>query len=121
MTEGDPEPPHLYSSAVLHAAKTESTKANYIHIDTLTALVILKATILNNVIHNFGLDPIFIHYWTIHQLNIYKRYSVENNACIFVDATGSVIKKKLMDRFLIVCFYITALLTLKMDSFQYAK
>jgi len=93
MTEGDPEPPHLYSSAVLHAAKTESIKANYIHMDTLTALVILKATILNNVIHNIGLDPIFVHYWTNHQLNIYKRYSVENNACIFVDATGSVVKK----------------------------
>jgi len=37
MTEGDPEPPHLYSSSVLHAAKTESIKANYIHMDTLTA------------------------------------------------------------------------------------
>lgn len=48
---------------------------------------------MNNVIHNIGLDPIFVHYWTNHQLSVYRKYSVENDACIFVDATGGIVKK----------------------------
>jgi len=36
IIEEDPEPSHLYSSAVLHAAKTESIKASYIHMDALS-------------------------------------------------------------------------------------
>lgn len=91
MREGDTTPPHLYTSDVLHAAKKEITKSNYVHTDALQALVILKST--TNIIQNIGLDPIFVHYWTNHQLNIYRKYSVENNACIFIDATGSVVKK----------------------------
>jgi len=93
MTVGNPEPPHLYGSAVLRTAKTETIKANYIHMDPLKALAILKSTSMNNVIHNIGLDPIFVHYWTNHQLNVYRKYSIESDACIFVDATGSIVKK----------------------------
>lgn len=93
MEEGNPEPPHLYSSAVLHAAKAETIKANYIHSDPLKALVIFKSSSMRNVIHNIGLDPFFIHYWSNHQLNIYRNYCVKNNACIFIDATGSIVKK----------------------------
>lgn len=93
MGEGDPEPPHLYNSAVLRKTKTEIAKANYVDSDALKALVILKSSSLNNVIHNIGLHPIFVHYWSSHQLNVYKKYALENDACIFVDATGSIIKK----------------------------
>lgn len=93
MAVGNPEPPHLYSSAVLRTAKAETIKANYIHTDPLKALAILKSTSMNNVIHNIGLDPIFVHYWTNHQLNVYRKYSIESDACIFVDATGSIVKK----------------------------
>lgn len=53
MSEGDPEPPHLYSSLVMRVAKTENIKKNYIHTDALKALVILKYTSMNNVIHNW--------------------------------------------------------------------
>lgn len=91
MAEGDSEPPHLYSTAALQAAKTEVTKANYVHADALQALSILKSSSMNNVIHNIGLDPIFVHYWTNHQLNIYRRY--KSDACVFVDATGSIVSK----------------------------
>lgn len=93
MTEGDVEPPHLYSSGVLRTVKTETMTQNYVHSDALQALVLLKFTCLNNVIHNIGLDPFFIHYWTNHQLHIFNRYSIENDACIFIDATGNVVKK----------------------------
>lgn len=42
MAEGDPEPPHLYSSAVLQEAKSKITMADYIDPDALKALVILN-------------------------------------------------------------------------------
>lgn len=93
MVEGNQESPHLYSSKVLHEAKAQATKVNYAHPDAFKALVILKSLSLHNVIHSIGLDPIFVHYWTNHQLHIYKKYSTENDACLFVDATGSIIKK----------------------------
>jgi len=122
MTERNPEPPHLCNSAVLHAAKTEVTKASYIHADPFNALVILKSTSVNNIIHNIGLDPIFIHYWTYHQLNIYRRYSIENDACIFVDATGNIIKKICKadgskHGFQNIYFYIIASSIVRMDNF----
>lgn len=93
MKEGDPEPPHLYTSAVLRVTKSEIMKKSYIDQDPLKALVILKSSSLNNIIHNIGLDPIFVHYWTNHQLHVYKRYALENDACLFIDATGSIIKR----------------------------
>jgi len=93
MEEGDPEPPHLYSSDVLRKTKLEVAKAEYIDSDVFRALVILKCSSLNNVIHNVGLHPIFVHYWTNHQLHIYQKYAIESNACVFVDATGSIVKK----------------------------
>ena len=92
MAEEDSEPPQLYSSAVLHAAKSEATMADYIDPDALKALVILKSSSLQNIIHNIGLDPVFVHYWSNHQLNIYKKYAIENNAYISIDATGGIIK-----------------------------
>lgn len=92
MAEGDAEPPHLYSSPVLHKAKSEAAMADYVDPDALKALVILKSTSLRNIIHNIGLDPVFVHYWSNHQLNVYKKYAIENNACISIDATGSIIK-----------------------------
>lgn len=95
MKEGDSEPPHLYTSDVLHTVKKETAKAkaNYVHTDALQALVILKSTSMNNIIHSIGLDPIFVNYWTNYQLNIYKKHCMENDTCVFVDATGSIIKK----------------------------
>lgn len=93
MLEGDPEPPHLYSSSVLHVAKLEVAKADYLDPDACKALVILKSSTLNNVIHNIGLHPFFVHYWTSHQLHVYRKYAIENDACVFIDATGSIIKK----------------------------
>ncbi|XP_011685199.1 PREDICTED: uncharacterized protein LOC105448375 [Wasmannia auropunctata] len=93
MKEGDPVPPHLYSNAVLHTAKSETAMTDYVNPDVFKALVILKFSSLQNIIHNIGLDPFFIHYWSNHQLNVYKKYTVENNACLFVDATGSIVQK----------------------------
>lgn len=44
-------------------------------------------------INNIGLDPIFVHYWTNRQQNIYKKYSLQTDACLFIDATGNVVKQ----------------------------
>lgn len=92
MAEEDTEPLHLYNSAVLHVAKSEATMADYIDPDALKALVILKSSSLQNRIHNIGLDPIFVHYWSNYQLNVCKKYAVENDAYLSIDATGSIIK-----------------------------
>lgn len=62
MEEGDPEPPHLYSSMVLRKTKSEAAITDYVDPDVFKALVILKFSSLQNVIHNIGLDPFFILY-----------------------------------------------------------
>lgn len=43
-------------------------------------------------IHNIGMDPFLVHYWTGHQLIIYKE--VCKKYCrVSIDATGGIVKK----------------------------
>jgi len=93
MTPGDPEPPHLYKASVLHVAKNEFIKSQHFDEDPIKALCIMKYSAYLNCIHNIGIDPFFVHYWTNHQLQIYRKYCSTNISSIYIDATGSIVKK----------------------------
>lgn len=93
MEPGDPEPPHIYKASVLHTAKQQYLQSNYLDKDPLTALRIMKNSSYSNCIHNIGVEPFFCHYWTNHQLQIYRKYCSTNISSLYIDATGSVVKK----------------------------
>ncbi|CAI6370090.1 unnamed protein product [Macrosiphum euphorbiae] len=87
-------PPNLYKNNVLSKAKQEYTdkllrlpKKN-----VLESLVELKHTSLAGSIHNIGYDPLYVHYWTNHQILIYRDYNKEY-CRLALDATGSLVKK----------------------------
>lgn len=87
-------PPNLYRSSVLKKAKQE----NKDHILGITlkcpvlSLVELKHTQFAGSIHSIGIDPFLVHYWSNHQLAIYKDLTKEY-CNISVGATGSLINK----------------------------
>lgn len=87
------EPPHLYSAEVLRTAKHEILKKKYIHEDPIKALHIMKFNKLAGIIHNIGLDPFYVHYWGNYQLDVYRAYAASEPACVYTDATGSIVKK----------------------------
>lgn len=93
MVLGDPEPPHLYKSTTLHVAKNEYKNSQFFNADPIKALCIMKYSAYVNCIHNIGIDPFFIHYWTNHQLQVYRKYCLTNISTIYIDATGSIVKK----------------------------
>lgn len=93
MTRGDPEPPHLYEALVLHVARNEYTKAQFLDKNPINAVCIMKRSVYLNCIHNIGIDPFFVHYWTNHQLQVYRKYCSTNISSIYIDATGSIVKK----------------------------
>ncbi|KAL5237639.1 hypothetical protein ACI65C_005049 [Semiaphis heraclei] len=87
-------PPNLYTNNVLSKAKQNYTD-NLLKIprkNVLESLVELKHTLLAGNIHNIGCDPLYVHYWTNHQLLIYR--DLRKEYCrLSVDATGSLVKK----------------------------
>lgn len=88
-------PPNLYQLNVLRKAKQE-----YKDIDLgikltnpIDSLVEFKRNLrFSGSIHNIGIDPLFVHYWTGHQLIIYKDLC-KNYCRISIDATGGLISK----------------------------
>jgi len=87
------ELPHLYSTEVLRTAKYEIKQKNYIDKDPIRALHIMQFDNLKGIIHNIGIHPFLVHYWGNYQLDVYRTYAASEAACIFIDATGSIIKK----------------------------
>lgn len=57
----------------------------------ILSLVELKHTQFSGSIHSIGIDPFLVHYWSNHQVVIYKDLTKEY-CSISVDATGSLIK-----------------------------
>lgn len=53
----------------------------------------MKNTINLNSIHNIGIYPFFIHYWTNHQLQVYRKYCSIIISSVYIDATSSIVKK----------------------------
>lgn len=93
MRFGDPEPPHLYTADVLRTAKKEYLASKYKHKDPLIAVSIMRATNLRAEIHNYGVDPFFVHYWTNTQMHVYQKYAKSRPSCVCIDATGSIVRK----------------------------
>jgi len=93
IEKNDREPPHLYSANVLRVAKHEITQKNYLDKDPIKALHLMKLGSLQNVIHSIGLNSFYIHYWTNHQLHVYRTYATDETSCVYIDATGSIIRK----------------------------
>lgn len=92
QSEGDAEPPNLYSLRVLNSAKQEFHLAQFPDRNPILSLEIMKSFSLKNTIHAIGLDPFFVHYATNHQHHMYKEYTKKHAACITIDATGGIIR-----------------------------
>jgi len=94
MEFGSISPPNLYRSSVLRKAKQEyKDHALGIYLKCpILSLVELKHTQFAGSIRSIGIDPFLVHYWSNHQLVIYKDLTKEY-CSISVDATGSLIKK----------------------------
>jgi len=45
------------------------------------------------MIHNLGLNPFFVHYWSTHQIAVYRKHVERGYSSIAIDATGSIIRK----------------------------
>lgn len=88
---GDESPPLLSSKEVLRKAKQEALgKLHDIKSSNpLDGIYNLQfSNDYNNIIHNTGLKPFFIHYWTKEQMLLYLKFP----NILIVDATGSVAK-----------------------------
>ena len=92
MQPGDPEPPHLYKPSALYNAKYEFVSKQYLYKDPIRALEIMQLNTMANVIHNIGLNPFKDHYWTNHQVHVYRAYARKEPACVYINATGGIIK-----------------------------
>ena len=87
------EPPHLFDANVLRVAKHDIREKSYFDKNPIKALEIMQLGPLKNIIHNIGLNPFCVHYWAKYQLDVYRTYALDETACIYIDATGSIIKK----------------------------
>jgi len=122
--DDDKEPPCLYSTNVLRVAKHEITQKNYIDKDPLKALHLMKLGSLKNIIHTIGLNPFFVHYWSNHQLHVYRTYALDETSCVYIDATGSIIRKiKRPDKTKTkhIFFIIVLQIPKQVVSFQYVR
>lgn len=88
-------PPNLYSLNVLSKTK-QQFKYSILGVTEKCPIKSLMEFKYNSKhsgsIHNLGLDPFFVYYWSNHQLIIYK--DVCKTYCrLSIDATGGLIKK----------------------------
>jgi len=93
MAYNDIEPPHLYSAEVLRTAKHEILKKKYIHEDPTKVLHIVQFDKLAGTLYNIELNPLYVHYYQLGKLDVYRAYAVSKPACVYIDATGTIIKK----------------------------
>lgn len=95
MKFGEISPTNLYKKCLLRKTK-QQVKDKILGItikNPVDSIVKLKRNSkYSGSIHNLDIDPFFAHYWTGHQLTIYK--DIYNQyANISIDATGGAIKK----------------------------
>lgn len=96
MEFGQTSPANLYDNDVLRKSKQQyNDKTLGIVIkNPVDSLVELKRnSTFFGLIHNISIDPFLVHYWTGHQLIIYKDISMQY-AKLLIDATGGIVKKK---------------------------
>lgn len=95
MEFGRISPPNLYRHEVLRKTKQEfKDEALGIKIKCpIKSLVEFKNNSqYSGSIHHIAIDPLIVHYWTTHQLVIYK--DLRKSYCkVSIDATGGLVKK----------------------------
>lgn len=87
-----PEPPYLYSSSVLHKAKSQQKLSSYLEKDPIEALVNMKFKKHLNSIHDIGKSPFFIHFWNNSQIQIWNKIPAGRRSVI-IDSSGSKCEK----------------------------
>jgi len=95
MEFGSISPPNLYKTSVLRKAKQESKdkEIGKKYKCSVQSLVEFKNNSkYSGSIHTIGIDPFLVHYWTQHQIIIYKE-ACKNYCKLSIDATGSLVKK----------------------------
>lgn len=96
MKFGSYSPPNLYSLNTLRKLKQE-TRDKKLGITIKCPIQSLSefkhCSRYAKYIHSIGYDPFFVHYWTCHQIVIYKDLC-KNYCKLSIDATGSLIKKQ---------------------------
>lgn len=91
---GDTLPSNVYSNNTLSKAKQDNLdkKLGVTKNKIFDSLMELKHTSQAENIHFIACDPLLVHYWTNHQLVIYK--DMNKTYCrLAIDATGSLVKK----------------------------
>jgi len=94
MVINDPEP-HLYEAKTLRSVKEEYSRHLCFDKDPIKSLLIAQETTYQNMIHNLGLNPFFVHYWSTHQIAVYREHAARGYSSIAIDATGSILIRKL--------------------------
>lgn len=94
MEFGNVSPPTLYKNNVLSKVKQQfvDKQLGINKSNVIESLVDIKHNSQAGSVHGIGCDPLFVHYWTNHQLLIYK--DMNKSYCrLSIDATGSLVKK----------------------------
>lgn len=94
MEFGNVSPPNLYKNNILSKAKQQyvDKKLGINKTNVIDSLIEIKHTFQAGSIHTIGCDPLLVHYWTNHQLLIYKDINKKYSR-LSIDATGSLVKK----------------------------
>lgn len=93
MVSGDPEPPTLQKTEVLKNAMYKFLKEQYVDPKPRLSLEIMKETTLGNIIHEVGLNPFFVFFWTLAQSHAYLSCAENAPVSVSIDASGSIVKK----------------------------
>lgn len=94
MEFGNVSPPTTYRNNVLSKVKQQfvDKQLGINKSNVIESLIEIKHNSQAGSIHSVGCDPLFVHYWTNHQLLIYK--DMNKAYCrLSIDATGSLVKK----------------------------
>lgn len=87
MNNGDPEPPFLPSLNVLKNTKCAYLKKQYLHEDQRSALEKMQEISMGNIIHDNGLKPFRVLFWSNDQNHIYINYVKNNDSEVAIDAS----------------------------------
>jgi len=79
----------------LQKATSRAIAAERLHADPVLALYIMKENgEYGSAIRNIGINKFFVHFWSDHQLKVYKEsYSKIDTPTMCFDATGSCVRK----------------------------
>lgn len=78
---------------ISNVAKRDYLASKFHDPDPLKALSLMKHKGFNHAIHGIGADPFYVYYWLNYQNHIYRSYAKQESATIFIDATGSIVKR----------------------------